>query len=327
MATNIEWTDATWNPSTGCTKVSPGCAHCYAETLTKRYAGSPGWPETFLPWVPGNDTVVLHPDRLDAPLHWRTPRRVFVDSMSDLFHDDVPFEFIDRVFAVMALTPQHTYQVLTKRPARMREYLTAWEAGEAQALKRVAALVWAMRHRPPIGVTYRDVPSGTPWPLPNFHAGVTVENQRWADERIPILLDTPAAVRFISAEPLLGPVDLGLNRWVRIANTIRSSSLASARLLVEPGVYRADSNPFGALSINRLGIMPGEFERLPNPDWVICGGESGPKHRRLDAEWALNLRLQCQGSTAFFMKQLGGARPGNKLEDLPEDLRVREYPR
>jgi protein gp37 len=227
----------------------------------------------------------------------------------------VPFDFIDRVFAVMALTPQHTYQVLTKRPARMREYFdqSRWAAVEV-ALSFMGHS--HVRRRPEYG----------DWPLLNVWLGCTVENQHFADERIPILLDTPAAVRFISAEPLLGPVDLGLNRWVRIAQPIRSSWMAAERRLVEPGVYRANSNPFGALSINRLGIMPGEFERLPNPDWVICGGESGSKHRRFDPEWALNLRLQCQGTTAFFMKQIGGNRPGNKLEDLPPDLQVREFP-
>ena len=121
----IEWTDATWNCVTGCSKVSPGCAHCYAEALSKRYVGANGWPAEFKPWTPDNaaENVVLHPDRLEAPLKWRTPRRVFVNSMSDLFHEQVPDEFIDKVFAVMALTPQHTYQVLTKRPERMREYM------------------------------------------------------------------------------------------------------------------------------------------------------------------------------------------------------------
>ena len=175
MATNIEWTDATWNPSTGCTKVSPGCAHCYAETLTKRYAGSPGWPETFLPWVPGNDTVVLHPDRLDAPLHWRTPRRVFVDSMSDLFHDDVPTDFILNVFRVMNDTPRHTYQVLTKRSDRLAAL--------------APLLLWT----------------------PNIWIGVSVESNGYKS-RIDDLRRVPAPdnryrVRFVSFEPLLGELD------------------------------------------------------------------------------------------------------------------------
>ena len=155
-STGIQWTDATWNPVTGCTKVSPGCLHCYAETLDKRFSEAWGrgphvpWTvaaqrgeqrvqaemnaeiPSFLPGGHGSySPVALHPDRLAAPLHWRAPRRVFVNSMSDLFHEAVPFEFIAKVFAIMALTPGHTYQVLTKRPARMLEFITHPETHEA----------------------------------------------------------------------------------------------------------------------------------------------------------------------------------------------------
>ena len=261
MPSKIEWTNETWNPTTGCTKVSPGCAHCYAETLTKRYAGRPGWPVEFMPWVPGNDTIVLHPDRLKAPLSWQEPRMVFVDSMSDLFHDAIPDDYIDQVFAVMALTPQHTYQVLTKRPARMQRYLI-----DSSSSDRDPALVW---------------------PLSNVWLGVTVENQRWADERIPILLGTPAAVRFISAEPLLGPLALG--QWQKGCD----------------------------------GTDPG----VPGLDWVIVGGESGPKYRAFDHNWARSIVAQCRSAgVACFIKQMGGARPGNAIDDLPTGLRVREFP-
>ena len=297
MATAIEWTEETWNPTTGCTKVSPGCAHCYAETLTKRYAGRPGWPETFEPWIPGNDTVVLHPDRLDAPLRWKKPSRVFVNSMSDLFHEYVPDEFIDRVFAVMALTPQHTFQVLTKRPERMREYMTAERTAHFADGSPVTPrnpyhsadfVLWAAQAICEAdGVVKREYPDGYTfdWPLENCWLGVTVENQHFTDERIPILLDTPAAIRFISAEPLLGPVDITF-----------------------PG-----------------RLLPSDLE--PRIDWVICGGESGAKARPFNANWARDLLQQCSyNRTPFFMKQLGGFRPGNALEDLPEDLRVREYP-
>lgn len=192
--TGIEWTDATWNPVTGCTKVgTPGCDHCYAETFAERWRGTKGhYFET------GFD-VQLRPDKLDLPLRWTKPRKVFVNSMSDLFHDSVPDEYIARVFAVMALAPRHTFQLLTKRHGRMRSLLNS--AYFLQAVGRV----WA---EPPSDWPLpRDwrVPV---WPLPNVWLGVSAEDQTRADLRIPALLDTPAAVRFVSAEPLLGPIEL-----------------------------------------------------------------------------------------------------------------------
>lgn len=214
----IEWTDATWNPVTGCSKVSPGCAHCYAETLAlTRLRGRDGYPG--LPWTPENAAanVVLRPERLDQPLRWRRPRRIFVNSLSDLFHEQVPDAFIDRVFAVMAMCDgirsngrRHTFQVLTKRPERMRAYLT-----DPETPWRIHSSVVKLNvgYYPPIrepnAQGYRGLDTGQ-WeiPLPNVWLGVSVENQRWADERIPHLLATPAAVRFLSCEPLLGPLDL-----------------------------------------------------------------------------------------------------------------------
>lgn len=318
----IEWTEATWNPTTGCTKVSPGCAHCYAETLTARYAGSPGWPAEFKPWIPGNDTVVLHPDRLDAPLKWRTPRRVFVDSMSDLFHEDVPFEYIDRVFAVMALTPQHTYQVLTKRPERMREYMTSGHSGTPYppVTTRVAHAMESIQ----VGAGPAPAEQRAHWPLPNVWLGVTVENQRWADIRIPILLDTPAAVRFISAEPLLGPLDL--RSYLGLFCSGCGSRGDSIRWANVAGGY-IDGHVTGGSSPDVCGpaFRDPAFAAI---DWLIIGGESGSKHRPFDQAWARSLIEQARiGDCKPFVKQLGGARPGNKLEDLPPDLRVREYPR
>lgn len=162
----IEWTDATWNPVTGCSKVSPGCANCYAETISLRFGTSKK------PWTPENaaENVVLHPERLDQPLRWRRPRMVFVNSMSDLFHEQVPFEYIDRVFGVMWRAQQHTFQVLTKRPERAREYLD-----------RVVYVSDPRDRRDAIGsARLPDV-----WPLPNVWLGVSIENQHWADERIP----------------------------------------------------------------------------------------------------------------------------------------------
>ena len=164
----IEWTDATWNPVTGCTKISPGCAYCYAERLTLRFKRGG-------PYLPGKTTIMLHYDRLDTPSKWKSPRRVFVNSMSDMFHEEVPFEFVRETFLKMAKYDNHTYQVLTKRPERMLEYLS-WEGG-------------------------------LEWP-DHVWVGVSVENQFWADRRIPLLAKVPAKVRFLSVEPLLKAVEL-----------------------------------------------------------------------------------------------------------------------
>lgn len=167
MALNsaIEWTDATWNPVTGCTKVSPGCAHCYAETITLRFKRGG-------PFLPGKTTIKLHPDRLRLPLTWKSPRIIFVNSMSDLFHEEVPLRFIKDIFDVMGEAERHTFQVLTKRHERLR-----------------------------------DLSNELNWP-PNVWVGVSVENQYWADRRVPALLDVPAYIRFLSVEPLLKLVDL-----------------------------------------------------------------------------------------------------------------------
>lgn len=318
--TAIHWTDATWNPVTGCSKVSPGCAHCYAEALSLRH----GWSKQ--PWTPENaaENVVLHPDRLDQPLHWRKPRRIFVNSMSDLFHEGVPDEFIDRVFATMVVCslrrqvcragtrcqhetgisrgcyhisdgyeqPIHTFQILTKRPERMREYLS-----DADRLERILAI----RNDPDWGITWDEwLWEDMPWPLPNVWLGVSVENQHWADQRIPLLLETPAAVRFVSAEPLLGPVDLSmLNLGVRpmAVGTFDAYLDAMANTLTdEMGFER------------RLA----DKHRL---DWVIAGGETGPGHRPMNPDWARSLRDQCvAASIPFFYKQDSGPRPGMHRE-------------
>ena len=164
----IEWTDATWNPVTGCTKISPGCAHCYAEALTLRFKRGG-------PFLPGKTTIQLHADRLGLPGKWKKPRRIFVNSMSDLFHEEVPFEFVREVFLRMSEYDQHTYQVLTKRPDRMLDFVE-----------------WA---------------DGLEWPA-HVWAGVSVENQFWADCRIPALTRVPAKIRFLSCEPLIKEIEL-----------------------------------------------------------------------------------------------------------------------
>lgn len=212
----IEWTEATWNPVTGCSKVSPGCAHCYAETFAERWRGVPGHP-----YEQGFD-LRLWPGRLDQPLRWRRPRMIFVNSMSDLFHEDIPEEFLREVFDVMGAAEQHTFQVLTKRHHRL------------------AALAPTL-----------------PWP-PNVWMGVTIENRRFV-HRADCLREVPAAVRFISAEPLLGPLE----------------------------------------RLDLTGIH-----------WLIAGGESGFRHRRVDARWLRELRDRCAAEdVAFFFKQWGGRTP------------------
>jgi protein gp37 len=194
--TAIEWTQKVWNPTTGCDRVSPGCDHCYALTMAKRLKGmgsakyqNDGDPRTSGPGF----GITEHPDALTIPLRWRQGQRVFVNSMSDLFHDGVTDEFISRVFAVMAATPQHTYQVLTKRHGRMRSLLNR-EDFRFEVMTQVAGKVAAGD---------LDIRTGT-WPLPNVWLGVSVEDQKRADLRIPALLDTPAAVRFLSCEPATG---------------------------------------------------------------------------------------------------------------------------
>ncbi len=190
----IEWTEATWNPVTGCDEVTPGCDNCYAKTFAERWRGTPGH------YFEQGFDVVLRPTKLQLPLTWRRHRRVFVNSMSDLFHANIPDDFIARVFAVMAATPRHTYQLLTKRHGRMRSLLSR-DQFRADVAIRLGGL--AVRHD--------EVPAPMPWPLPNLWLGVSVEDQERAELRIPALLDTPAAVRWLSCEPLLGEVDIFAN--------------------------------------------------------------------------------------------------------------------
>lgn len=297
--TGIEWADATWNPTTGCTKVSAGCDNCYAETLAERFRGTPGH------YFEHGFDLQMRPDKLDQPLRWKRPRRIFVNSMSDLFHDQVPDWYIATVFAVMALAPQHTFQVLTKRHARMRSLLTSKTRYNEQggyvpgfdAMVRNAAANMRNNAR---RADWPDVDK-TPWPLPNVWLGVSAEDQRWADIRIPVLLDTPAAVRFVSAEPLLGPIDL------RCGN--------------------ADYSTCGSNGACDMSMIKGL-------DWVIVGGESGRAARPMHPDWARSLRDQCAtAGVPFFMKQAGSvlAREwalkgkGDNAADWPEAF-PQEYP-
>ena len=184
----IEWTESTWNPISGCTKISDGCKNCYAEKMANRLKamGVKGYENGF--------AVTLHPEKLSEPLQRKKPTMFFVCSMGDLFHEDVPFEFIDRVFAIIALTPHLTYQILTKRPERMRQYFERLKINNVYYLK----VPW---ENLPVSKGYGDLFVANP-PFANVWLGVTAENQEQADRRIPILLDTPAAVRFVSIERL-----------------------------------------------------------------------------------------------------------------------------
>lgn len=340
--TSIEWTDATWNPIRGCSRVSEGCRHCYAEKIAYRFSGA-GLPyEGLAMKVNGHaswtgkvafveahlldpltdpdmrEPVIEHKDRClkTARLKdgkWESvcgcparPRRIFVDSMSDLFHENVSDEWIDRIFAVMALCPQHQFQVLTKRPERMLKYL-------AGACGRIADLVVRMRREcgdKSIVVPLPHIALGhVRWPLANVWLGVSVENQAAADERVPVLLQTPAAVRFISAEPLLERLDLP---WLGI-------EIAGSRWVERDGAPDSFKQAWASL-------MAGG----PKLDWVIVGGESGPGARPMHPDWGRSLRDQCRGAVPFFFKQWGewvpcGHLPPNHgipAESVPPD-RVR----
>lgn len=239
--TKIDWADTVWNPVTGCTKISEGCRNCYAERMSKRLAGRCGYPKA----KPFN--VTLHPDKLEEPLKWKKPQRIFVCSMGDLFHKDVPFEFIAKVYRNMALADHHIYLILTKRPARMLQFIKWYR--ENSAVEGVC------------GITFTTAYS-------HVYHGVTAENQQAADERIPLLLQIPAAKRFISIEPMVGPVDLF---W---------------------GTQHLHHHK-GGVEIREI-------------DWVILGGESGPKARPLHPDWVRSVRDQCQAAgVPFFFKQWG----------------------
>lgn len=241
--TKIEWTTSTWNPTTGCSPVSKGCDNCYAAAMSKRLQamGLAKYRDGF--------KVRCHPYELGKPLHWKKPRMIFVNSMSDLFHHEVPDEFIVNVCDVIRRRPQHIFQILTKRPKRMKQF---------------------------------------GWP-DNVWIGVSAENQKEADHRIPHLLETTAAVRFVSAEPLLAPLDLQpFFEWTNIDGE----------------------------RVNR------------GPHWVIVGCETGPKRRPCDIEWVRDIVEQCRAAgVPVFVKKLDiDGKVTGDMDKWPEDLRVREYP-
>ena len=323
--TAIEWTSATWNPLIGCTRVSRGCEHCYAERAAWRMAGQPGSPYKRVVRLrngrPGwTGDVELVEKLLDLPLRWRTPRRIFVNSMSDLFHEKVKDEWIARIFGIMYASRRHTFQILTKRPERMAAWVSRCANG--------GGLGWITHDGTEPEKAYLGtgiiVGNKDVWPLPNVQLGTSVEDQATFDERVEHLGRTPAALRFLSLEPLLGEIDLG-------------------NALDDP----PDGSPYGKIG------------------WVIVGGESGPGARPCDLEWIRWIVRQCRAAdVACFVKQLGahphneapsgrmycwapqglwirsggcGAgswsrglvlrdRKGGDMTEWPADLRVREFP-
>lgn len=316
--TGIEWTHvpgyrgATWNPVRGCTKISPGCKHCYAETFAERFRGVAGHP-----YGQGFD-LRLVPEKLDEPLRATKPRAYFVNSMSDLFQADVPFEFVAATFGVMAATSRHLHMVLTKRADRMAEFMRAVPVDDGtsftgEPLRSIsedddryenvlhplraagdaifAAATAAKRspHDATEAFNNTILDSYFPWPLPNVWLGVSVEDRKYGLPRIDILRETPAAVRFLSVEPLLE--DLG--------------------------------------ELDLTGIH-----------WVVVGGESGNGARVCDLRWIRSVVAQCRAAKVpVFVKQLGAhprggdgvlvqltSKKGGALADLPPDLRIREFP-
>jgi protein gp37 len=332
--TKIAWATDVWNVLRGCSKVSAGCKNCYAEKMAARFCAPeipvkgggarPGPYHGFITDGRWNSKVRLVEKALDQPLRWTKPRRVFVNSMSDLFHEAVPFETIAAIFGVMAASPQHTFQCLTKRADRMLEFFD-WAAtggrlspGEPIKLLRRAVMdmlpgagtaAWERLMQP---VT--DCPDA--WPLPNVWLGVSCEDQAAADERIPLLLRCPAAIRWVSYEPALGSIDF-------------SQDLPRC---------------------HGCGNTPCECEDFGDAlDWIVVGGESQAGARPFDLEWARSTVAQCKAAgVPCFVKQMGSKpfgdpsvgfkmldgghasalddRAGTDPSEWPEDLRVREYP-
>jgi len=316
--TGIGWTHMpghtgeTWNPLRGCSRVSAGCENCYAERMAARFSGA-GRPYEGLAKMTKSGPrwtgkIMTVDAKLDTPLGWTKPRCIFVNSMSDLFHEDVPFSYIDKVFATMALTPRHIYIILTKRPERLLEYDQSrgqydyeeipddWY-DEAGLMARKHKIEWVEPTRP----------------LPNVWVGVSCENQETADERIPLLLKYSCAVRFVSLEPILEYVDL--DEYLLIEHPRDYG-------YTYEGVWDSD----GQVASHKIG-------------WVVVGGESGPGARPCEVEWIEQVRDDCMGTVPLFIKQLGARatlldgkrlalkdRKGGDMEEWGRHLRVREWP-
>lgn len=343
---SIEWTDRTWNPVRGCSMAkgseTGGCLNCYAARMASRNLPemkSPTTGEAFARILDSGPRwtgkVELIEKALPAPLHWRNPQRIFVNSMSDLFHEALTDEQIDRVFGIMALCPQHTFQILTKRPERMLAYLSRGVDDEFMREQMDEAVQ-------EFGACHANMNQPDRWPLPNVWLGASVENQATADARIPVLLRTPAAKRFVSYEPALGPVSF--EKWSDTGLECGGCGWSG----VESECKEAgpeDDTGFACPQCSEIcGHLPLD-ERL---DQIIVGGESGPGARPFDVQWARNTVQQCASAgVACFVKQLGAKpteggkwpdgspstysfhledRKGGDMSEWPEDIRVREFP-
>lgn len=321
MNTKIEWADKVWNPVTGCEKISSGCRNCYADRMAKRLAGRYGYPPS-----PDQFSVKVHNKKMLDPTRWKKPRRIFVCSMGDIFHDDVPDGAITWMFWVMGHAPQHTYMLLTKRPKRMNEWFKKWTdrfdrnmhmepilaRGPEEVRKKhkcgrahLFADMIEMWGQPPEGAAYPtyDWMSGMiSWPniLPNLHIGVSVEDQKTADERIPLLFDTPAAIRFVSCEPLLEEIDL--SGFLTMGTNCSCGGRRNTKDGCKGKMIRCNE---GTVSL----------------DGVIVGAETGPGARYMDPRWARNILRQCKNARVpFFFKKMTNNDP------IPKDLLVRQYP-
>ena len=272
MATKIAWTDSTWSPVTGCTKIAAGCKNCFADAMTRRF-----WKQWGCESPPNHFKVRLHPERLEQPLHWRKPRRIFVCSMSDLFHEQVPFAFVDRVFAAMINCKRHTYQLLTKRPQRALDYY--------------------------VGRNWRH-------DLSHIHLGVSCSTQADVNKNIPLLMQIPAAVRFVSLEPYIAPVDL--EKYLQPVECVLCDYDACPD--------RGDSE------CRMVGNVPSR-----KLDQVIVGCESMPggrAGRHCDIEWVRSIVRQCkEAGTACFVKQIEiNGKVSHDILDFPKEIQIREFP-
>lgn len=305
---SIAWTGHTWNPVKGCGVVSPGCTHCYAMRTAHRltrmdlaanrpshYAGLTEVTKAGPVWT---DAARFVPGTLGIPMRRRKPTLYFVNSMSDMFHRDITDDQLDLIFAVMSLRPQHVFQILTKREERMVNYLN-----DPTVAERVQGRAFGLSE------TVHEVV----WPLPNVWMGVSVEDGPRADLRIPLLLKAKAAVRWVSAEPLIGPVDL---------TRVRAGVSSAGETLIDATL--------GIITAGAVDGIGGISESVPTLDWVVAGAESGDGRRAMPPEWARALRDQCAvGGVPFFMKQMdvGGGLVSEAIELFPVDLQIRQWPR
>ncbi len=319
QGTGISWTHRpgtkgeTWNPTIGCERASPGCLHCYAESMAGRivrmagpaaldYAkvirtnnrGLPVW----------NRDVLSMPDRLDMPLRAKAPRTYFVNSMSDLFHDDVPDEFIAAVFGVMAACQRHRFIILTKRAERLPKWFAWYEKDRNPNRYRHPELI---EHAAVIAgnedalfAAANEAAGRNDWPLPNVELGVSCENQEWFDKRVHHLLRTPAAVRLVSLEPLLGPIDIDDARWPTCVAT---------------------------KEVHDREHSGGEWCDEVSLDWVIVGGESGDQRRECEPAWIDDIVKQCaESGTRCFVKQDGARKPGQQGRLSDATWAVKQFP-